>query len=58
LQTTQLAHPYPVNPVSLAGGPASAHASTRVLKTSACSTSKVVICKMAIRLDGGNALEL
>ncbi|PWZ19138.1 hypothetical protein Zm00014a_015740 [Zea mays] len=27
--TTQLAHPYPVNPVSLAGGPASAHASTR-----------------------------
>lgn len=29
VNTTQLAHPYPVNPVSLAGGPASAHASTR-----------------------------
>lgn len=29
VNTTQLAHPYPVNPVSLAGGPASAHVSTR-----------------------------
>ncbi|KAG0518957.1 hypothetical protein BDA96_09G222400 [Sorghum bicolor] len=29
VNTTQLAHPYPVNPVNLAGGPASAHASTR-----------------------------
>ncbi|CAD6271439.1 unnamed protein product [Miscanthus lutarioriparius] len=32
VNTTQLAHPYPVNPVNLEGGPASAHASTRVLR--------------------------
>ncbi|KAJ1263798.1 hypothetical protein BS78_09G214300 [Paspalum vaginatum] len=29
VNTTQFAHPYPLNPVNLAGGPSSAHTSTR-----------------------------